>query len=178
MGWNVLHMEEILRLPLMLVQEQEEDMTERMLNAMTPEEKTAVCSVASELGAILLDSEQNPTKYHINHIHSDVVRYEVRTSCGDEEASKVFDLKFDALRYKEQCEADGMEAELDEFDPHEYWAVIDAGGRNATGMLYPSKLRAMAFLYHIAEPPVFSEKRELLPTFSNALILGLANKEA
>ena len=138
---------------------------QRILNSICAKSKTGELfkAMVLETRAIVQNTVENRTGYHLNCIHSGKTLYDVilppQNVDGDEaEAQELgsFDNEEDAKDMASKNEG----AIVCSYDPNEWWAVIDSRNKNATGMLYPTKLRAAAFLMHIANPPAWKAYNE------------------
>ena len=107
-----------------------------------------------EMKAVLDNSQENKTGYHLNCIHSGHTKYGVFREVDDPEEDNFVG------EYDSQEAADAVAEETDEsryvtsYDPDEWWAVLDANNKNEFRMLYPTRARAL--LYHEAKPAAFT----------------------
>lgn len=182
---NVRAAEDKLQLPYWIATGERNCYVKTALDILSPEQRDAVLKVAEELVAIMNDSESNPVPYRINHIRSDCRRYWVRyeTEITDDDGNvfpafeeETFSIKFDADQFQKDCEDKGVFVSSGEYDPYEYW-VIARCGKNVTGMLYPSRLRALVFLSDIAKPPVVTSVFDLLPDWRRLRIDVISGKK-
>lgn len=135
---------------------------EVILRANTPagaeENMEVFLGAAEEIDRVLNNAEES-YGYKLNYIRSGNVIYDVwrwkgtidnpdaETSEGTLWTEEIG--SYDTLEEANQAavpDEDGTPAEVQECDPEEMWAIVGPDGKNATEMIYPSKIRAAVFL--------------------------------
>ena len=157
--WDVPAMEDKLssvkQIANMLKIDESGNIAKGLTAHMGVEKREKLFAAARELEAVMDNTEDNPTGLHLNRISSGTVKYNVVKEAPSYDGEDLFVGTFDT---KEQAEeAMTEDTRCIEYDPDEWWAVLNKESKNVTKMLYPTQIRALAFLYQAANPPKWSE---------------------
>lgn len=126
---------------------------------MDEEEKALLIKAADEFNSIVHNTDDNPTGLHLNCISSGETAIDVVKEISAAEEGE--DLLVGTFKsYEEAEKVMTGDTYPVEYDPDEWWAVLDSHSKNVLKMLYPYKGRALAFLYHVAKPPMFKAYTE------------------
>ena len=164
--WNVPEMENKLQSIFSLSTIAGMEGGENLMNSIRAalgERGEAHVAAIRELHAIRNNTKDNPTPYHLNCIHSGTTLFSAHTIVHDEEGNATFkDIGDFGTAEEAQAALDkipdeeNVEKTVYEYDPDEWWAILrNDDGKNATGMLYPYELRALAFIYRFSPTPCF-----------------------
>ena len=161
-GWNVPEMEHRIHQVLMMThfcKVDEEtgnvDTSAVPFGPKDPEMRELFEDAVREMYSIVHNTAANPTGYMLNVVHSGTKTYIVNVM--DDEG------KGDCCQFNDEAVAKAYakehgDAAVIDIDPNEWWAVLDRSTwKNVTGMMHPTNRRALAFLYHMANPQKFSE---------------------
>ena len=129
-------------------------------NAMGPERADPLIAAAKEMAKVYYNTEDNPTNYHLNCIHSGTTKYGVVLETANDEVSgddNDYDTEEQANAAIEKAVKEGRAVDgfVVDFDPDEWWAVLDKDNKNVFKMLFPTDRRALAFLYEKAKPAAY-----------------------
>lgn len=144
-----------------------DDFFDSLRKGLSPERADPLIAAVKEMAKICYNESDNPTEYHLNCIHSGTTKYTTMLELTDKEFpdddyDDTYDTEEEAQAAIDKAIADGYATSgmVIDFDPDEWWAVLDKNNHNVFRMLFPSNRRALAFLYEKAKPEAYQKYLE------------------